>query len=355
MEEYKIEEIDKNFKVETKLNLPDVKFHDPRKDPFTLYGVWYEDGQYRRMPNDVAESVNKSILIMSKETAGGRVKFRTNSPYVAVHAKCHRHIMPHFALTGSSGFDVYTGINEKYAGTIIPPWNCNEFEGYEGKVTFPDRRMREITVNLPLYSPVFELYIGLAEDSKIEKTSGYKYEKPIVYYGSSITQGGCASRAGMSYEGIISRALKTNYINLGFSGNALAEDIMAEYIAGLDMSIFVYDYDHNAPNSEHLEATHERMFGIIRKAHPDVPIVMMSRPKYYINDVEKKRMAIVKATYDRAVARGDKNVYFIEGPKLMRYAKDNGTVDGCHPTDYGFASMAKVIKPLIKELLERTS
>ena len=352
MKELRMDEIDKNFKVETELDLPDVKFYDPRLEPFTIYGVWYESGQYRRMPDKIAESVNPSIHILSKECAGGRVKFRTNSSYIAIHTECKRHIMPHFALTGSSGFDVYTGLNEKYRGTIIPPWNCNEFSGYEGKVVFGDKKMREVTLNLPLYSPVFELYIGLEEGAKIEKTAGYKYEKPVLYYGSSITQGGCASRAGMSYEGIISRALKTNYINLGFSGNALAEDIMADYIAGLDMSIFVYDYDHNAPNPEHLEKTHERMFKRIREAHPDLPVIMLSRPKYYINDVEKKRLAIVKKTYENAVANGDKNVYFIPGPSLMKYAKDNGTVDGCHPTDFGFASMARVLTPLIKKILE---
>lgn len=348
----RMDEIDKNFKVETELDLPDVKFYDPRLDPFTIYGVFYEDGQYRRMPDAVAKSVNPSIHILSKETAGGRIKFRTNSSYIAVHAKCQRHIMPHFALTGSSGFDVYTGINEKYRGTIIPPWNCNEFSGYEGKVVFGDKKMREVTLNLPLYSPVFELYIGLEEGAKIEKTAGYKYEKPVLYYGSSITQGGCASRAGMSYEGIISRALKTNYINLGFSGNALAEDIMAEYIADQEMSVFVYDYDHNAPTPEYLEETHERMFKTIRAKNPDLPIIMMSRPKYYISDVEKRRLAIVKKTYENALRAGDTNVYFIPGPSLMKYAKDNGTVDNCHPTDYGFVSMARVLTPLIKKILE---
>ena len=348
----RIEEIDTNFKVETELNLPNIKFYDPRIEPFTIYGVKFSDGQYRRMPDEIAKSVNRSIHLLSKETSGGRVKFKTNSSYIAIHAKCQRHIMPHFALTGSSGFDVYTGINEKYAGTIIPPWNCNEFSGYEGKVTFPDRKMREITLNLPLYSPVFELYIGLEDDAKIEKTAGYKYEKPIVYYGSSITQGGCASRAGTSYQAFISRALKTNYINLGFSGNALAEDIMADYIAGLDMSIFVYDYDHNAKTPEYLDATHEKMFKTIRAAHPDLPIVMMSRPKYYINEVEKQRMAIVKKTYDNAVLAGDTNVYFIPGPSLMKFAKENGTVDNCHPTDLGFYSMAKVLIPCLRNILE---
>ena len=348
----RIDEIDKNFKVETDLNLPNVKFYDPRLEPFTIYGVTFSDGQYRRMPDEIAKSVNPSIHVLSKETSGGRVKFKTNSSYIAIHTKCSRHIMPHFALTGSSGFDVYTGVNQKFLGTIIPPWNCNEFSGYDGKLEFPDRKMREVTLNLPLYSPVFELYIGLEADARIEKTSGYKYETPVLYYGSSITQGGCASRAGMCYQAIISRALNANYINLGFSGNALAEDIMAEYVAKQDMSVFVYAYDHNAPDIEHLEKTHERMFKTVRAANPTLPIILLSRPKYYLNDVEKKRLEIVKRTYDNAIAAGDENVYFIPGPTLMKYARDNGTVDRCHPNDYGFASIAKVLTPLIKKLIK---
>lgn len=348
----RMDEIDKNFKVETELDLPNLKFFDPREEPFTIYGVWYEDGQYRRMPDKLAESVNPSIHILSKECSGGRIKFRTNSPYIAIHTKCTRHIMPHFALTGSSGFDVYIGKNEKFAGTIIPPWNCNEFSEYEGKVMFRDKKMREVTLNLPLYSPVFELYIGLEDGSKIEKTEGYKYEKPILYYGSSITQGGCASRAGNCYQAIISRTLRTNYMNLGFSGNALAEDIMAEYVAKQDMSVFVYAYDHNAPTPEYLEQTHERMFKTVRAANPTLPIIMLTRPKFYLKDEEKKRLEIVKRTYDNAVAAGDKNVYFIPGPTLMKYARDNGTVDQSHPNDYGFYSIAKALVPLLKQLLE---
>ena len=347
----RIDEIDKNFKVETELDLPKLKFYDPRLEPFTIYGVFFEDGQYRRMPDAVAETVNDGVKTLARQTAGGRIKFKTNSSYVAIHTKCSGSFAPHFSLTGTSGFDIYYGKKEKFAGTVIPKWDggCPE---YEGRYIFGERRMREITVNLPLYCPVFEVYIGLEEDAKLEKTDGYKYEKPIVYYGSSITQGGCASRPGNCYQAFITRALSTNYINLGFSGSARGEDTIAEYISELDMSIFVYDYDHNAPTVEHLEATHEKMFKTIRAANPDLPVVFLSRPRYYLTNDEKRRMEIVKKTYERALANGDKNVYFIPGPTLMKFAKDNGTVDSAHPTDLGFFSMAKVLTPLIKQILK---
>ena len=155
----------------------------------------------------------------------------------------------------------------------------------------------------------------------------------------------------MSYSAIISRELNTNFINLGFSGNALGEDEIAEYVAGLDMSVLVYDYEHNAPDVPHLEKTHEKMFKTIRAKHPELPVVMLTLPKYRLNREERARLEVVKRTYENAVAAGDRNVYFIPGPTLMKYAKDEGSVDGCHPTDYGFASMAKVLTPVLKKIL----
>ena len=347
----RFDEIDKNFKIETKLDLQDVVFYDPRCLPFSIYGVNYENGLYRRMPENIAASLNPNILYLSKNTAGGRIKFRTNSSYVAISTKVEPHHMTHMAAIGSHGFDLYVGKNERFFASFRPPFEMTD--GFESVAKFESRRMREITINFPLYTHVEAVYIGLSENAKILPTEGYKYEQPIVFYGSSITQGGCASRPGNSYQGFISRALSTNYVNLGFSGNAKGEDIMAEYVAGLDMSVFVYDYDHNAPSLEHLEATHEKMFRTVREAQPTLPIVILSRPKYYLTDVEKTRLAIIKRTYDNAVARGDENVYFIPGTALMKFAREHGTVDGCHPTDLGFYSMVKTLIPVLKKILEK--
>ena len=124
---------------------------------------------------------------------------------------------------------------------------------------------------------------------------------------------------------------------------------MIEYIKKLDMSLFVYDYDHNAPTVEYLKNTHEKMFRAIREENPDLPIVMMSRPLYTLENDDLARRDIVMATYKNAVAAGDKNVYFLDGPQLMSLCKNEGTVDNCHPTDFGFASMAQAIGDLIEK------
>lgn len=340
--------IDSNFKVNTELNIEGIKFYDIKQPPFKFYGVFYENGKFRRLPESVAKTVNDGVYSLHTHTAGGRVRFRTDSPYVAIHTKMPViGKMPHIALTGSAGFDLYIG--KKYHGTFIPPFEIQD--GYESVIRFDSSEMRDITVNFPLYSEVAQLYIGVSEGATVSSAEPYKTEKPIVYYGSSITQGGCASRPGNSYESIISQRFDMDYVNLGFSGSAKAEDEIAEYISGLDMSVFVYDYDHNAPTAEHLKETHEKMFKTIRKANPDLPIVLLSRPKFTLTEEEETRLDIIKATYQNAVGNGDKNVYLIDGRELMKTAEDDGTVDGCHPNDLGFMSMARELGELLEKVL----
>lgn len=340
--------IDANFKVETQIAQDDLRFYDPRQAPFQICGIFYEDGKFRRLPEAVAKATSAGVLRLHAATAGGRVCFQTDSPYVAIHTKMPRiSRMSHFALTGTAGFDLYAA--DRYMGTFAPPFDMQD--GYESIIRFGASQMREITINMPLYSEVSELYIGLQEGAAILPPKAYKPIKPIVYYGSSITQGGCASRPGAAYESIISRRLNVDYVNLGFSGNALGEQTMAEYIASLPMSVFVYDYDHNAPTPEHLQATHEKMFLTVRKAHPDIPIVMMTRPKIYLSDAEVQRREIVRTTYHNAKDRGDQNVYLLLGSDLMANCGNEGTVDNCHPTDFGFASMAHALGDLLETLV----
>ena len=344
--------IDSNFKVETKIKQEDILFFDPKQAPFQIFGGLFEDGIFRRMPQAVANSVSVQVGLLNTRAAGGRIRFQTDSPYVAVHVKLlYVGKMPHFPLTGSAGFDMYAKAGdepERYRGTFIPPFDVSD--GFESILYFESVKMREITLNMPLYSSVGELYIGLQEGASILPPKPYARPNPIVYYGSSITQGGCASRPGNCYQNIIARRFDTDYINLGFSGSARAEKEIAQYIAGLSMSVFVYDYDHNAPDPANLEATHERMYLSVRQAHPDLPIVLMSRPRMYLNEGDTKRRDIIFTTYQKAKNRGE-NVYFLDGPALMALAGCEGSVDGTHPNDLGFASMARALGDLLETIL----
>lgn len=341
-------EVDPNF-CRANVTEDGMIFFDIETEPFKIYGVFKENGLYRRMPEEVARSVSDGVYNLHTNTAGGRVRFKTNSQKITVIAKFTDIVLrPHFAPTGRAGLDMYETVDgkERYSGTFIPVTGV--CDGFKNTVNRSSNELLDITINMPLYTNIASLQIGFEEGSVILPADSYSIETPIVSYGSSITQGGCANRAGTSYQGFISRALNCDYINLGFSGNAKGEDEMIDYINSLSMSAFIYDYDHNAPTVAHLEATHERMFKAIREKHPNLPIIMLSRPKFYLDEEEKQRLEVVRKTYVNALASGDKNVYFIEGPKLMEMVADEGTVDGCHPTDLGFFSMATEILKVLK-------
>ena len=350
-----IESIDKNFVVESSVERDGLTFHDVKSSPFRIYGVYHDGVQYRRLPKEVAEATNPGVVTLSTHTAGGRVRFITDSPYIVIKAMLKPRRMNHMALTGSTGFDMYVRVDgeEIYKKTFIPTFTLPDC--YDGVYDFPNKEERLITINFPLYNDVSEFYIGLSNDSKILPPPEYTVNKPIVYYGSSITQGGCASRPGTCYQGFISRKYDADYINLGFSGNGRGEQSMAEYIAGLDMSVFVLDFDFNATDADHLMEVHEPFFKTVREKNPDLPIVMMSAPKAppYLSASLLRRRDIIKTTYENALAAGDKNVYFIPGNELMELAGNEGTVDTTHPTDLGFFSMAKRLEKELDKIFAK--
>ncbi len=343
--------IDKNFIINTNIDKSDIKFYDVKDKPFKVYGVYYDGSRFVRMPAEVAKSVSTGVYSLHWHTAGGRVRFKTDSPYIAIHAKIPGPAkMSHFALSGSTGFDLYGKYDgeDRYLQSFAPPFDIKN--GYEMVKELGNGEMREYTINFPLYSTLTELYIGLSESSSVLPPNDYALEYPVVYYGSSITQGGCASRPGNTYQSILSRKFNIDHINLGFSGNAKGENEMTDYIKGLKMSAFVLDYDHNAPTPEHLAETHEKMFMAVRGKHPDIPIVIMNRPQYYLYADGRRRREIVETTYNNAVNRGDKNVYFVSNDELCSLCGNEGTVDGCHPTDLGFYSMAKALEKVFEKI-----
>lgn len=350
----KIQDADKNLKVSTAISEKDIVFFDVKEKPFDLYG-FYSAGKgeaFTRIPRELAEKTNEGVLLLHTNTAGGRVRFKTNSPYVAISVKCPQMMcFPHMTLLGTSGFDMYVYENGSYsyngARDFIPPYfESGKSDGFESVHYFEDERLRDITINFPLYNDVTDLYIGIKDGSILEGGGKYINDKPVVYYGSSITQGGCASRPGNSYQAMVSRYFNCDYLNLGFSGSAKGEECMAEYIAGLDMCCFVYDYDHNAPDPGHLEKTHKRMFDIIRSKNPDLPIIMMTAVLCAVwkGEDQQKRRDIIRATYDEAVRSGDKNVYLIDSEDMFGEYNDIALVDGCHPNDIGFLCMAKRVE-----------
>ncbi len=342
--------IDKNMKVETKIEREGLKFYDIDEAPFKIHGVYREGDQYVRMPRDLAESVNDSIRWLNGHTTGGRIRFVTDSPYIAIQAQIFGSSkFSFFSVTGIMGCDIYSG--KRYYGTIIPPLDTTT--EYENVVDIPDPAEREYTINMPIYSCVNKIYVGIKDGSTLKPADDYKNQKPVVFYGSSITQGGCASRPGNTYPSIISRELSADFISFGLAGSAKGEEEIARHIASLDMCAFCYDYDYNADNLEHYKATHEKFFKIIRNANPDLPIIMTTRPKKHLTKGELDRVDVMMQTYQNAVDAGDKNVYYIKGCDLLDDSiAEMALIENCHPNDCGFASMAKVIGDKLRVVLK---
>lgn len=353
-----IGKLDKNMEVESTIVRAGLTYLDIDDKPFRIYGIWRERGFYARIPSEVCGVFNKQLTPKERanghhksSTAGGRVRFITDSPYVAVNVKLDEvYQYTTMSITATCGLDIYA--DGVYAGTYRTPITLKD-GWFESVIDLGTPKPREICINLPLYCNVEKMLVGVHRDYDISEAPDYKYEKPAVFYGSSITHGACSSRPGMSYPAIVSRMLDLNYHNLGFGGCAKGEDEVADYVASLDPSIFIYDYDHNAPNVTHLKATHEKMFLKFRDKHPETPVVMITAPRYKMDDGWRARRDVIKETYDNAVARGDKNVYIIYGEEFFTEVGADFTADDCHPTDLGYYIMAKKIAPVIKSALEK--
>lgn len=351
--ENEISKIDKNF-AEVKAE-GGLVFRDARSAPFSVYGLlWEEENGFTRVPSDVAGKVSEGVSVLARNSAGGRVRFVTDSPVIAV--RCHMPQswrMAHMTDAGTAGFDLYEyrGGRQYFVGSLIPT-RARE-EDFTLTINLPESRMRDLVLNMPLFSTVASLEIGIKEGSALSKGSGYRRGTPIVFYGSSITHGACASRPGLCYEAIISRRFDADFINLGFSGGAKGEDEIMNYIAGLPMSFFVYDYDYNAPSVAHLEETHFKGYETVRRSHPTVPIIMASAPNFSNPSRDgKARRDVISASYEKARALGDENVYFVDGEKTFATFFDDGrTVDGTHPNDVGFEIMAKAFGDIIEKLI----
>lgn len=353
----KISQIDKNFAVHTAESSDMTDYPIPCL-PFDLYGLQYAPGKgFYRMPHETAEKINDGVAHLCSNTSGGRLRFSANSHKIKItvtyDSLCR---MSHMTLTGSGGF-VLLDVTDKYpalAATFFP--NYDDENGFSRTATLRgDGSVRDYILYFPLYNDVKSLTVSLEAGCYLSNGKKYRSLAPIVYYGSSITQGGCASRPDNAYPALLSLRQDVDFINLGFSGSARGEKAMAEYISSLPCSILVMDYDHNAPSAEHLESTHFDFYKTFRGRNPGVPIIFVSKPDPDSNPTDaKNRFAIIKQTYLTALKNGDKDVYLIDGRKFFgRASRDPFTVDGCHPNSLGFYKMAEKLQPLIDRLLKK--
>lgn len=355
-------ELDKNMLVNETVGDVEITWYDVHEAPFSLHGFFEpKRGElFRRLPADVAEATSLGVDRLSRESAGGRVRFSTNSPYIAIRAK-YRAVgrSPHLTLVSSAGFDLYT--DGEFGSYLVKEFRMpyKMVDSYEQIIKHRCKSMRSYTINFPVHAAVESLEVGIAPDAALREARPYRDVKPIVFYGSSIVHGTAASRPGNIYPSIIGRELNVDHINLGFSGHAKGEPVLAKYMATLPMSVFVCDYDHNAPDAEHLEKTHHPLYEAIREKNPDVPFIMITRPSAAMHRASayKKALAtrdVIMASYLKARATGDEKVYFIDGMSFFSTAHQHDhLIDGLHPNDAGFMRMADGIGSLIRDILEK--
>lgn len=310
---------------------------------------------YDRLPAKAEGKVRSAVWSLSRHSAGLRVRFQTDATAIKARWKVTSPTlaMPHMPATGVSGLDLYAKTNDgfRWAGVGRPSKQQSEATLISGMTS----ELREFMIYLPLYNGVESLEIGVPSTALIKKAAPEE-AKPIVYWGTSITHGACASRAGMTHSAILGRRLHRPFINLGFSGNGRLEPEVASLVAELDAAVFVLDCLPNLTSPAVGKLT-EPAVRIIREKHPKTPIVMAEDRTYanaWLVPAKAKRHADsrreFRAAYERLVESGVDNLYYLTGPVQLGGDSED-TVDSSHPTDLGFMRMAdafeKVLAPLV--------
>ncbi len=331
-----------------------VEFPD---SSFEVNGLpWFEENQpdLFRLPNRLSDVVRPPVWSLAHHTSGARIRFKSDCTALGIRLEYPRLSgMRNMHTFGQSGVDLYA--DGVYIGTAI--------HGKEKEVEhiyFEDAppQNHEYVLYLPLYNGVKVKAIGINRDAVLEKPRPFALPKPVVFYGTSITQGGCASRAGMSYQAILGRQLNIDFVNLGFSGNGKGEREMALALAEIDAYCFVLDFMANNKDAKELVKVYEPFVRIIRENHPTTPIALVTRI-YAAREsilhggreaIEAKR-DVIRNTAARLMAEGDDNLILIEGYSLLRPDEGDGLVDGSHPNDLGFQLMANRLAPTLARLL----
>ncbi|WP_302453881.1 SGNH/GDSL hydrolase family protein [Victivallis vadensis] len=354
-----IAEIDRNFQTASVDGMK-LEFHNALAAPFAVEGfAWRSPGGplYRLPEHFTTAEINKDALLLAHHTAGGAVRFRTDSAAIVLRARLAASFdMNHMPRTGSAGFDLYRREHGRLVFTAAAQPNRDQKLLEIPLVREAEGGETEYLLNLPLYGGVEAIDIGLAPGSSVSAPPPHRIAHPVLFYGSSITLGGCASRPGNCYTSLLCRALDAEQLNLGFSGSGKGEIALAEAIGRLSLSCAVLDYDYNAPDAAHLEATHGPFFQAIRRRRPDLPILLVSKCDFRGTESDARRREIIRRTYDRALGAGDRFVWFLDGETLFgAEERDACTVDGCHPNDLGFYRIYRAMLPVLRQLIHLKS
>ncbi|MBI3947086.1 MAG: hypothetical protein HY321_14265 [Armatimonadetes bacterium] len=332
-----------------------IPFPDPR---LAVYGLpWFRENSPRlwRLPGRLRGVVRDPVWDLAEQPSGGRIRFTTDATTLGIrlHYPTYERY-PNICVIGQMGVDLY--VDGDYYRTAYPT-EAGDLETlfFEGL----SARGREITLYLPLYAPVEVVAVGVNGGASVEGAEPFVLPDPVVYYGSSITQGGCASRGGLSYQAILGRALHIDFVNLGFSGNGRGEPELARAMAEVPASCYVVDFAQNCVSVEALAEVYAPFLAILRGAHPETPI-LCTTPIFSTSELwrpaSRERLEgmrrVIRAAAEARIAMGDTRLDLVEGYELLGPDQQEGFVDGTHPNDLGFESMAAGLLPVLTRALE---
>lgn len=331
-----------------------MKTFDYSDSPLKVFGLpFYEEkGKLERLDDDMIKQL-PNLDFFGKRCAGARVAFRTDSKNLTVSLELET-LSPDVGMSryACQSLIVQSGThtNPKFVGRVVP---CD----YETKNASRDfelsGEMQDILIWFPRNEIVKNISVSVDDNAVVEAPTPYKYDR-VVLYGSSITEMGHCDKTTSSYPALLSSWLDCDICDMGFSGSAHGEPEMARILAGLKMSAFIMDYDHNSELDE-LRERHEPFFKIIRQFQPDLPVIMLNRPLFENRADYDERREVVKTTYENAVKNGDKNVCFLDSETFIpENLRPYCTTDDTHPNDFGFYLMARGIEPTLKSILEKT-
>jgi lysophospholipase L1-like esterase len=310
--------------------------------------------RYDRLPAKAEKAVRPPVWSLSRHSAGLSCRFNTDATTLQVrHTVGSAAIaMAHMPATGVSGIDLYALDGDQWKWVEVSrPKEVTTVHTVSGI----DPGLRSWMAYLPLYNSTVKVEIGVPKGSTFQPVAPRK-EKPIVFYGTSITHGASASRPGMPHPAILGRRLDKPVINLGFSGNGKMEPEVGALLTEIDAAVYVIDCLPNMVEAEVAERA-ETLVRQLREARPDTPIILVEDRTYantWIMKSKRDRHAGSRAAFIRAfdslVSSGVKNLFYVEGEALLGDDSE-GTTDGSHPNDLGFMRQADVLEPVLRKAL----
>ena len=302
---------------------------------------------FERLPVHARDKVTTAVWNLSKDTAGIAVRFVTDSKVIGAYWDGGG-AMNHMAATGNSGLDLYVRRNDKWEFCGVGRPNITTTTAT--LVNNLSGKPAEYLLYLPLYNKVKDLKVGVSPEAFLAPAPERPAEKrPLVFYGTSITQGGCASRTGMCHAAILGRWLDREVINLGFSGAGKMEPALADLLSEISPSVYILECLPNM-TTDMVKERVKPFVQTLRRAHPETPILLVENPLFHRDSSQNLAL---NRDYVNLQKDGVKYLYYLPADKQLA-GRENGTVDGVHSTDLGFFRMATVYEPVLKSILKKT-